>query len=401
MKVLVINSGSSSLKYQLVDMDTKQMLCKGLAERIGIEGGCVTHKVGDKSFTKEGELPTHAEAFTIMLDFMTKGDGAVVKDKSEIDAIGHRVVHGGEKFTGSVLVTDEVIATLEELSPLAPLHNPPQVMGIRSAQKVFGEGVPEVAVFDTSFHQTMPAYAYMFAIPYKFYEENGVRRYGFHGTSHRYVSAKAAEYIGKDIHDLKIVTCHLGNGSSITAVDHGQSVDTSMGLTPLGGLMMGTRCGDLDPSVATYLAELTGRTGNNLAKLLNTESGFLGVSGISSDNRDIEQAAQVEGNDRALLVHDMFAYQIKKFIGAYTAAMNGVDAIVFTGGIGENSGVLRADVAGGLTYLGVDIDYEVNKQHCADVLDVTAPNATVKTLVIATNEELMIAQDTAEIVAAL
>ena len=396
MKVLVINCGSSSLKYQLIDMDNEEMLCKGLCERIGIEGGIVTHKVGENSYKKEGHLASHADAFNLMLEFMTTGKGAVLKDKSEIKAVGHRVVHGGEKFTTSAIINDEVVATLEELSPLVPLHNPPQLVGIRSAQQVFGADVPQVAVFDTSFHQTMPPYAYIFAVPYKFYTENAVRRYGFHGTSHRYVGLKAAEHLGKPISDLKIVTCHLGNGSSITAIDNGHSVDTSMGLTPLGGIMMGTRSGDLDPSVATFLAELTGRTGNKMSDMLNKESGFLGVSGISSDNRDIEEAAQ-KGDERALLVHDMFAYQIKKFIGAYTAAMNGLDCVVFTGGIGENSAVLRADVCGGLTYLGIDIDYEENQKRGQEILDVSTKNSRVKTLVIQTNEELMIARDTAEL----
>lgn len=396
MKILVINSGSSSFKYQLVDMDREQVMCKGLCERIGIVGGSVTHKAHGKEWTVKTEMPTHAEAFNKMLDLMTKGDGKVVENKAEIGAIGHRVVHGGEKFTASALLTDECIEAIEEISPLAPLHNPPQVMGVRSAQKVFGMEVPQVAVFDTAFHQTMPPHAYVFAVPYEFYTDYSIRRYGFHGTSHRYVSAQAAQFLNKPLGEMKIVTCHLGNGSSIAAVDCGKSVDTSMGLTPLGGLMMGTRSGDLDPSVATYLADITGEYGANMSKLLNTKSGFLGVSGISSDNRDIELAAE-DGNDRAKLVQKMFGYQIKKYIGSYAAAMGGLDAIVFTGGIGENSGGTRARACAGLEFMGVEIDAEKNKVR-GIATDISTENARVRTLIIPTDEELMIARDTLEIV---
>ena len=398
MKVLVINSGSSSLKYQLVDMTTETVMCKGLCERIGILGGSVTHKAHGKEWTVKISLPTHAEAFNQMLELMTTGDSAVVADKGDINAIGHRVVHGGEKFTTSVKINEDVIGTMEELSLLAPLHNPPQVQGIRSAQKVFGEKIPQVAVFDTAFHQTMPPHAYVFAVPYEFYQDYAIRRYGFHGTSHRYVSRQAAKALGRPLEELKIITCHLGNGSSITAVNQGKSVDTSMGLTPLGGLMMGTRSGDLDPSVATYMAEITGQTGNRMSDLLNTKSGFLGVSGISSDNRDIERAAE-DGNERAQLVHDMLCYQIKKYIGAYTFAMGGLDCVVFTGGIGENSHIVRGGSLSDLEFMGIRVDHEINKKR-GEFFDFSGEGATVRTMVIPTDEELMIARDTMEIVSA-
>ena len=392
MKILVINSGSSSLKYQLINMDDQSVLCKGLCERIGLVGSSISHKANDKEWKEDILLPTHATAFSRMLELMTSGPGAVVADKSEIAAVGHRVVHGGEKFAGSVLVTEEMIAAMEELSPLAPLHNPPQIRGIRSAQKVFGPSVPQVGVFDTAFHQTMPKKAFIFAVPYDFYEKHSIRRYGFHGTSHRYVTQRAAAMLGKPAEELKIVTCHLGNGSSIAAVSGGKSADTSMGLTPLGGLMMGTRSGDLDPSVATYMAEITGQTGNKMSDLLNTKCGFLGVSGVSSDNRDLEAAA-ADGNERAQLAQDMFCYQIKKYIGSYAAAMNGLDAVVFTGGIGENSTGVRAKVCADMDFLGIKIDKAENAKR-GDERDISAANARVRTLVIPTNEELMIAMDT-------
>ncbi len=396
MKILVINSGSSSLKYQLIDMENELVLCKGLCERIGIVGGSVSHQAHGRETSVKVEMPTHADAFNKMLDLMTKGNDAVLENKSDIGAVGHRVVHGGETFKQSVVLDEKAIEGIEELSPLAPLHNPPQAQGIRSAQRVFGKSTPQVAVFDTAFHQTMPDYAYIFAVPYEFYEDYSIRRYGFHGTSHRYVSRQAAEYMGKPLESLKIITCHLGNGSSITAINGGKSVDTSMGLTPMGGLMMGTRSGDLDPSVATYLADITGEYGANMGKLLNTRSGFLGVSGVSSDNRDIERAAE-DGNDRARLVHDMFSYQIKKYIGSYAAAMGGLDCIVFTGGIGENSHKVRSMALSGLSFLGVEIDKEKNKTR-GEFVDFSAPDARVRSLIIPTNEELMIAQDTLALV---
>lgn len=396
MKILVINCGSSSLKYQLLDMDTEKVMCKGLCERIGIEGGIVVHKVGDNSFEVKEPLPTHAQAFASMLKLMTSGPGAVVASKDEIDAIGHRVVHGGEKFKTSVLVTEELIETIDQLSKLAPLHNPPQVMGIRSAQQVFGTNIPQASVFDTSFHQTMPPKAYIYPVPYEMYEKYGVRRYGFHGTSHRYVSARAAKILGKNPSQLKIVSCHLGNGSSICAVDGGKSVDTSMGLTPLAGLLMGTRCGDIDPSLVTFMQDELELDTKGVDNLLNKKSGMLGISGISSDNRDIEKAAG-EGNERAALAHNILVYEIKKYIGAYACAMGGLDAVLFTGGIGENSKGVRKHSCQGLGFIGLDYDDGKN-QNGSDEFDFAADNSRVRALVVPTNEELMIARDTKQLI---
>lgn len=397
MKILVVNAGSSSLKYQLLDMDTKEALAKGLCDRIGIGGSAITHKAHGGEWKVEAEFPTHTEAFMKMVEMMTTGEGAVIKDKNEISAIGHRVVQGAERFHKSEIVTDEVIDTIEEIAPLAPVHNMAHVQGLRCAQKVFGKEVPNVVVFDTTFHQTMPPKAYVYGIPYKFYEENAIRKYGAHGTSHHYVSMKAAEYLGKEPSELKMVTCHLGNGSSISAVDGGKCVDTSMGLTPLAGVIMGTRCGDLDPSVACYLAEITGIHGNKLSELLNKESGFLGVSGVSSDKRDLEKAA-AEGNERAKLASDMFNYQIKKYIGSYTAVMNGLDCIVFTGGIGENDAPVRSNVCGDMEFFGISIDEEKNSKRSSGIMDITGKDSKVKVLVVPTNEELMIAMDTQRLV---
>ncbi len=396
MKVLVINCGSSSLKYQLLDMDTETVMCKGLCERIGIDGGTLVHKANDKTFELKEELPTHAEAFSAMLKMMTEGEGAVVASKDEIDAIGHRVVHGGEKFKSSVLVTEEMIRTMDDLSKLAPLHNPPQVMGIRSAQKVFGAGVPQAGVFDTAFHQTMPPTAYVYPVPYELYEEHGVRRYGFHGTSHKYVSHRAAQVLGRELSSLKTVTCHLGNGSSICAVDGGKSIDTSMGLTPLAGILMGTRCGDIDPSVVTFIQDTMNLSTKEADALLNKKSGMLGVSGLSSDNRDIEKAA-IEGHVRAALVHSMLFYEIKKYIGAYSCAMNGLDCVVFTGGIGENSRRVRKYTCQGLEFVGLHYD-DAKNQSGEGEFDFAADDSRVRALVIPTNEELMIARDTKELV---
>ena len=366
MKVLVINCGSSSLKYQLIDMDGEKVLCKGLCERIGMESSMITHEANGTKATTPAIFPTHTEAFAEVVKKMTTGAGKCINDVSEIDAIGHRVVHGGEKFKSSCLITDEVINTLRELSPLAPLHNPAGILGIEAARKVFGN-IPMVAVFDTAFHSTMPPKAYMYAIPYEYYEKYGVRRYGFHGTSHKYVAHKAAEYLEEPIERLKLITCHLGNGSSIAAVDQGKVVDTSMGMTPLAGLMMGTRCG------------------------------LLGISGVSSDKRDVEEAAEA-GNKRAQLASDMLNYQIKKTIGSYIAAMGGVDAIVFTGGIGEHDAIARAKICHHMDWLGIRIDTEKNKHPIGDVCEITAWGAKVRTLVIATDEELMIARDTKEVI---
>ena len=401
MKVLVINCGSSSLKYQLIDMDGEAVLCKGLCERIGIEGSKIVHKAHGKEWEEEVPFPTHTEAFMKVVEMMTTtGEGAVVKDKSEISAIGHRVVQGAEFFTKSEIVTDAIIDKIEEIAPLAPVHNMAHVQGLRSAKAVFGASVPNVVVFDTTFHQTMPPKAYMYGVPYEMYEKYSIRRYGAHGTSHRYVSMAAAQYLGKDAKDIKMVTCHLGNGSSITAVDGGKCVDTSMGLTPLAGVLMGTRCGDIDPSVVTYMEQKLGIHGQEMADYLNKKSGLLGISGVSSDKRDVEKAA-AEGNARAKLASDMLNYQIKKYVGAYAAAMGGIDCLVFTGGIGENDGYVRSEVCKNMEFLGISIDAEKNKLRGLDINDITGEGSRVKVLVVCTNEELMIARDTKALVEAM
>ena len=400
MKVLVINCGSSSLKYQLIDMDGEAVLCKGLCERIGIEGSKIVHKAHGKEWEEEVPFPTHTEAFMKVVEMMTTGEGAVVKDKSEISAIGHRVVQGAEFFTKSEIVTDAIIDKIEEIAPLAPVHNMAHVQGLRSAKAVFGASVPNVVVFDTTFHQTMPPEAYMYGVPYEMYEKYSIRRYGAHGTSHRYVSMAAAQYLGKDAKDIKMVTCHLGNGSSITAVDGGKCVDTSMGLTPLAGVLMGTRCGDIDPSVVTYMEQKLGIHGQEMADYLNKKSGLLGISGVSSDKRDVEKAA-AEGNARAKLASDMLNYQIKKYVGAYAAAMGGIDCLVFTGGIGENDGYVRSEVCKNMEFLGISIDAEKNKLRGLDINDITGEGSRVKVLVVCTNEELMIARDTKALVEAM
>ena len=393
MKILVINCGSSSLKYQLINMEDESVICKGICERIGIEGSFIKHEANDGKWTVEVPFPTHTEAFAKVVEMMTTGEGKVINDVKEVSAIGHRVAHGAESFKESTLVDDEVIAEIGRLGAIAPLHNPAHVLGLNSAKAVFGEDVPNVVVFDTVFHATMPRKAYMYAVPYEWYEDHKVRRYGFHGTSHKFVSLAAAEFLGKKPEELKIVTCHLGNGSSIAAVDGGKVVDTSMGFSPLAGLLMGTRSGDIDPSVAAFIAEKTGMNGTELSQYLNKKGGFLGVSGVSSDCRDLEIAAE-EGNDRAALTLEMLVYQIQKFIGSYTAAMNGLDCIVFTGGIGENSASTRAKVCEGLGWFGVEIDAEQHAKRGLAVNDITAANGKVKVLVVQTNEELMIARDT-------
>ena len=393
MKILVINCGSSSLKYQLINMEDESVICKGICERIGIEGSFIKHEANDGKWTVEVPFPTHTEAFAKVVEMMTTGEGKVINDVKEVSAIGHRVAHGAESFKESTLVDDEVIAEIGRLGAIAPLHNPAHVLGLNSAKAVFGADVPNVVVFDTVFHATMPRKAYMYAVPYEWYEEHKVRRYGFHGTSHKFVSLAAAEFLGKKPEELKIVTCHLGNGSSIAAVDGGKVVDTSMGFSPLAGLLMGTRSGDIDPSVAAFIAEKTGMNGSELSVYLNKKGGFLGVSGVSSDCRDLEIAAE-EGNDRAALTLEMLVYQIQKFIGSYTAAMNGLDCIVFTGGIGENSASTRAKVCEGLGWFGVEIDAEQNAKRGLAVNDITGANGKVKVLVVQTNEELMIARDT-------
>ena len=396
MKVLVINAGSSSLKYQLMDPSTQEVLAKGLCERIGIDGR-LTHKVPATNGKYEFEIPmpTHAEAIQAVLDALTNAEHGVIKSMSEIDAVGHRVVHGGEKFASSVLIDDSVMAAIEECIPLAPLHNPANITGIQACQKVM-PGVPMVAVFDTAFHQTMPARAFIYAIPYEYYEENHVRRYGFHGTSHLYVSRRAAAILGRPIEELKIVTCHLGNGSSVCAIDGGKSIETSMGFTPLDGLPMGTRCGSIDVSIIEYLMDTHHLTIEEVMNILNKKSGVLGVSGVSSDFRDIEAAA-AEGNQRAQLALDMFCYKTTKRIASASAAMGGIDAVVFTAGVGENSPELREQIVSSLGFMGIKIDPEKNNIK-GEERDISAADATVHTLLIPTNEELVIAQDTAAIV---
>ncbi len=397
MKILVINAGSSSLKYQLIDMETEAVLAKGLCERIGIDGHLKHTPLveGKEVFNEDVAMPTHSEAIAAVIDKLTSPQYGVVNSMKEIDAVGHRVVHGGEKFASSVRITDDVMKAIEECIPFAPLHNPANITGIKACQAVMGK-VPMVAVFDTAFHQTMPGKAYMYALPYQYYLSNGVRRYGFHGTSHRYVSARCAELMGKPIEELKIVSCHMGNGSSLAAIDHGKCVDTSMGFTPLVGLPMGTRCGDLDAGVIQYLMNKYGYSIDEMLNILNKKSGVLGVSGVSSDFRDLDKAA-AEGNERAKLALDMFHYWVAKVAGSYVAAMNGVDAIVYTAGVGENSSATRAAISEYFGYLGVKIDAEANKKRGEDI-EISTPDSKVKVFVIPTNEELVIARDTRDIV---
>ena len=399
MKILVINAGSSSLKYQLLDPATGELLAKGLCERIGIDGK-FTYKpqlAGKKVLDAvDVAMPTHSEAIKAVMDALVDADNGVIGSMKEIDAVGHRVVHGGEAFSGSVKIDGKVMAALEECIPLAPLHNPANITGIKACVDVMGANVPQVAVFDTAFHQTMPAKAYIYALPYEYYENDKVRRYGFHGTSHRYVSQRAAAMLGKPIEELKLISCHLGNGSSVAAIDGGQSVDTSMGFTPLAGLPMGTRSGDLDAGILEYLMNKYNMNITEMLNVLNKKSGVQGISGVSSDFRDLESAKQ-EGNKRAELAMDAFEYGVKKYIGAYAAAMGGVDAVIFTAGVGENSADMRLRMTSGLEYMGIKVDAEKNNCRGKEV-DVSAEGATVHTLVIPTNEELMIALDTAEIV---
>lgn len=397
MNVLVINAGSSSLKYQLIDMSTEEPLAVGNCERIGIGNGVITHTVNGTKEKIEKDLPSHQEALESVLNLLVDGEKAVIASLSEISAVGHRLVHGAELYTKSTLVTDETLEKVDTVSEFAPLHNPPGIMGIKACRNILGKDVPQVMVFDTSFHQTMPAKAYTYPIPYELYEKYSIRRYGFHGTSHRYVSLKLASVTGKSLEDLKVVTCHLGNGSSITAVDGGKSIDTTMGFTPLEGIIMGTRCGSIDPSIVTVIQEKENLSSKEVNDLLNKESGYLGVSGVTSDQRDLAQAAS-EGNERADLALNIQRYQIKKQIGAYAAAMGGLDYIIFTGGIGENDNDVREEVCSNLEFLGVKIDEEKNAVTRGELTDLTAPGASVGVYVIPTNEELMIARDTKAIV---
>ena len=396
MKVLVLNCGSSSLKYQLFSMTNEEVLAKGLVERIGIEGSRIKHsKTGMDAVTINATIPNHKVAIRMVLDALLDASHGVISSLEELKAVGHRVVHGGEKFAGSVLINHEVIAALQECVPLAPLHNPANLMGIEAMTEVL-PNIPQVGVFDTAFHQTMPSHAYMYGVPYHYYEKYRVRRYGFHGTSHYYVSQRTAELLGKPVDHLKIVTCHLGNGSSVTAVKNGHSIDTSMGFSPLPGVIMGTRCGDVDPTLLFYLAEQEGLDAKALAHILNKESGIQGISGVSSDLRDVEEAAAA-GNSRAKLAEEMLYYGIRKYIGAYAAAMGGIDALVFTAGIGENSIVAREKVCAGLEFLGIKIDAEKNKVRGKERI-ISSDDASVSVLVVPTNEELVIARDTKRIV---
>ena len=398
MNILVINAGSSSLKYQLMDPSTRTVLAKGLCERIGIDGK-FTYKPqleGKQTLSAiDVAMPTHSEAIAAVLSALVDPENGVIGSMKEIDAVGHRVVHGGEAFASSVLITDEVMKAIEECNPLAPLHNPANIIGINACVAALGKDVPQVAVFDTAFHQTMPARAYTYAIPYEYYSEDKMRRYGFHGTSHRYVSKRCAEILGKKPEELKIVSCHLGNGSSITAVDGGKSVDTSMGLTPLAGLPMGTRSGDMDAGIMEYLMKAHDLSMADMMNVLNKKSGVLGISGVSSDFRDLDNAA-AEGNKRAALAIEVFEYGVRKMIGEYAAAMGGVDAVIFTAGVGENSADMRLKFVEGLEFMGIAIDPEKNNIRGKEAI-VSPDGAKVKVLVIPTDEELMIAMDTAEI----
>lgn len=392
MKILVINAGSSSFKYQLIDMRDESVIAKGLCERIGTAGN-IKHKAADgRVYEADYAMPTHMEAFDCLIYALTQSEAKVLDSLDEIYAVGHRVVQGGDVYSESVVITEDVLKTVESFNELAPLHNPANIMGVRACMKAFGENVPQVAVFDTSFHQTMPKRSYVYPIPYEYYEKYGIRRYGFHGASHRFVSDRCAEIMGKDKKDLKIITCHLGNGCSIAAVENGKCVDTSMGFTPLDGFMMGTRCGTLDPSVITFIAEKEDLTPAQVSDILNKKSGMLGVSGVSNDNRDITAAAD-EGNERAMLAVEMQRYQIAKFVGSYMAAMNGVDAIVFTGGIGENDAALRKEVCERFGFVGVKLCEKCNSERGKEIR-ISTDDSKVAVYVIPTNEELVIARDT-------
>ena len=394
MKVLILNAGSSSLKYQLLDMDTHQLLAKGLVERIGIEGSRIVQKVDGKVFDATAPMKTHTEGIQWMLKALTDPQKGAVRSMDEITAVGHRVLHGGERFTSSVLVSQDVKDAIRENIPLGPLHNPANLMGIEACEKVM-PGTPNVAVFDTAFHQTMPPKSYMYGVPMDYYERLHVRRYGFHGTSHRYVSKRACEFLGLDRANSRIITCHLGNGSSLAAVVNGKCVDTSMGITPLEGVLMGTRSGNLDPAVVQYIANNDHKTVDEVLDLLNKKSGLMGISGLSSDMRDIDAACD-QGNKNAIIARDMLVWGIRKYIGAYAAAMNGVDAIVFTAGIGENNHNLRAMVMQGFEFLGAKLDPQKNLTREEAVI--STDDSTVKVCVIPTDEEMVIAGDTVAIV---
>lgn len=402
MKILVINAGSSSLKYQFIDMDNEKVLAKGNCERIGMDGAFIGFKTknGEK-IERKRQMLNHTQAFEAVKDALLDPEYGAISDLSEVAAVGHRVVQGGSYFDKSVLINNDVIKKINELSPLAPIHNPANIQGIEASTRVFGTKVPQVAVFDTAFHQTMPEKAYMFAVPYKYYEKFGVRKYGAHGTSHRYVTEKMAEIMGRKKEELKLITCHIGNGSSITAVKNGKVIDTSMGLTPLGGFMMGTRSGSLDPSVVTFIAEKEHLTPDEISKILNKESGLLGISGISSDDRDVSEA-EANGNMRAHLAHEMLYYQIAKIIGSYYVALGGCDGIVFTAGLGENQPMLREKVCDYLACFGVKIDKQFNEKAWHGVTGtLSTPDSAIRVELIATDEEMVIARDTKSIVETL
>lgn len=395
MKILVVNCGSSSVKYQLIDMENEELMAKGYLEKIGLPDSFLTHTVNGEKHRIEQVVKTHEEGMKLVLDQLTHPEYGVIKDLKEIDAIGHRILHGGEKLSDSVLITDEVVDIMKECIPLGPLHMPAQIKGIEACREVMGD-IPMVAVFDTAFHQTLPKKAYLYAIPYEYYEKYAIRKYGFHGTSHRFVAKRVAELMNKPAEDLKIITCHLGQGGSLCAVKGGKSVDTSMGFTPLAGIPMGSRSGDIDPSIIPFLMKKENLTPDEIDTILNKKSGKLGVSGISFDDRDIEKAA-AEGNERAKLAIDTFVYQVIGYIGRFAAQMDGVDVITFAGGVGENGIEVREEICNSLSFLGIKIDKEKNNCRGKEV-EISTPDSKVKVFVVPTNEELMIARDTAEIV---
>ncbi|MBS4881818.1 MAG: acetate kinase [Peptoniphilus harei] len=398
MKILVINCGSSSLKYQLIDMETEELMAKGLVERIGIEGSRIKHEtIGKEKKTIETPMQDHKRALELVMESLTNEEYGAIKSLDEIDAVGHRVVHGGEDFAKSVVIDEKVLKGIEDNVEIAPLHNPPNIMGIKACQRLLPK-VKQVAVFDTAFHQTMPEESYIYALPYEYYEKYKIRRFGFHGTSHKYITNRAAEMLGKDVNEVNLITCHLGNGSSICAVKNGKSIDTSMGFTPLEGLAMGTRCGDLDPAILPFIMEKENLSTDEINTLINKKSGVLGISGVSSDFRDIE-AARDEGNKRAKLALDIFEKRVRGYIGSYMTELDHVDAIVFTAGVGENSIEMRESIVNGLKSLGIKIDSERNNVRGEDKL-ISADDSSIKIFVIPTNEELMIARDTKELVKA-
>lgn len=392
MNVLVINCGSSSLKYQVIDSETEQVLAKGLCERIGIDGRLVYTPAGGEKEVNDYDMPTHKQAIQYVIEALMNEKTGVIKSLDEIGAVGHRLVHGGEKFACSTLINDDVIKAVEECSDLAPLHNPANLIGVRACQELM-PNTPMAGVFDTAFHQTMPQEAYMYGVPYEYYEKYKIRKYGFHGTSHSFVSKRLAELLGKSIEDLKIVVCHLGAGASICAVDHGKSIDTSMGLSPLEGLVMGTRSGDIDPSVMEFICKKENMDINGIMEVLNKKSGVQGLSGVSSDFRDL-QAGAADGNERCALAVDVFCYRVVKYIGAYVAAMNGVDAIAFTAGLGENDEIVRRKVVNRLGYLGIKLDEEVNNNGRGKEIAISTPDSKVPVWIVPTNEELAIARET-------